>query len=97
MSTKKVERPALLELLEDWEQAFPEISCDTENCYIWLSNYEPPVVKRGFEVTRAWYDRKKVKNELPKNVDVYRYATSVMRNIAQARKAVAEILGDGVQ
>jgi hypothetical protein len=91
----KADRPSLLELIALFKSTFPEVPCKPENVFIWLANYKIDVVKTGFEITRSWYDRKVAKNDTPKAHDVYRYSTSVMRNVSQARDAMAEIIGDG--
>jgi hypothetical protein len=91
--TKK-DKPALLEVIQYFEKAFG-FPCDRLSAYIWLQNYEPVEILNCLEITVDWRDRKTAKKQEVTNNDVERYATSVMRNRARSRKAVAEILGDG--
>jgi hypothetical protein len=89
----KQDRPAFKALIADFEKKFG-VKCDPLNAYIWLRNYEAEEIRAAFEITAKWRERKRKKNEEPTDADLNKYSTSVMRNRAQARNAVAELFGE---
>jgi hypothetical protein len=88
------DRTALLAVIGDFEKVFG-IKCDHLSAYIWLSNYDPAEIHRAFEITDKWRARKIAKGDDPTELDLHKYAKSVMRNRSQAQTAVEKILGEG--
>ena len=90
------DRPAMLSLIADWEECFGDkVKLDPAQLVDWMQRYDDEVIRKGFQVTSDWYKRqtKKALASFVHFVEVFKYASSVMRNVDRTRSTAQRILG----